>query len=61
MEKEFWVDFSGYLKIKAKNPDEAEQKFWDFINNNVKPTRNNNVSDDVWEIETVEEYEKGVY
>lgn len=58
--KEFWVDFSGYLKVKADSPEEAERKFWRFINKG-KDLFSGDLSDDVWNIEDIEEYEKGVY
>ena len=50
--KEFWVDFSGYLKIQAETPEEAESKFWNFFVNNAYPSI---CYDDVWDIETIEE------
>ena len=30
--KEYWVDFSGYLKVKATSETDAERKMWCFIN-----------------------------
>lgn len=51
--KEFWVDFSGYLKIEADTPEEAERKFWKFVNNGISLT--GELSDDVWDIEAIEE------
>lgn len=51
--KEFWVDFSGYLKVEADTPEEAERKFWKFVNNGISLT--GELSDDVWDIETIEE------
>ena len=57
--KEFWVDFSGYFKIKAENEIEAEKRFWDFVNANCDISYTD-FSDDFWKIEGIEEYEKGV-
>ena len=53
--KEYWVDFSGYLKVKANSVDEVERKMWNFING-INVT--DGLSDDVWEIEMIEEIEK---
>ena len=55
--KEFWVDFSGYMKIKADSKEEAARKFWNFIDNDIHPSTDE-MSDDVWEIEDIEEYVK---
>ena len=52
IKKDFRVDFSGYLKIKAKDADEAKQKAWDCINS---ITISGDYSDDVWDIDNVEE------
>lgn len=60
MAKTFWVDFSGYLKIKAENEKEVERKFWDFINTNCD-TSYTDLSDDVWDIECIEECVEEVY
>lgn len=57
--KEFWVDFSGYLRVKAENADDAERKMWKLINEKFNLT--GDFSDDVWDVENVEEYEEGVY
>lgn len=57
--KEFWVDFSGYLRVKAENADDAERKTLKLINEKFNLTED--FSNDVWNIEYVEEYEKGVY
>lgn len=59
-DKQFWVDFSGYVKIKAENEKEAEKKFWDFINANCD-TSYTDLSDDVWDVEGIEEFVEGVY
>lgn len=32
-EKEFYVDFSGNVTVKASSKEEAERKFWQIINN----------------------------
>lgn len=57
--KEFWVDFSGYLRVKAENADDAERKTLKLINEKFNLTED--FSNDVWNIEYVEEYEEGVY
>lgn len=53
--KEFWIDFSGYLKVKAENADEAERKFWDAVNNNCPFSIYQGFSDDVWDLDAIEE------
>lgn len=58
--KEFWVDFSGYMKVKAETPEEAERKFWKFINEGIDLSHGD-LSDDVWDVEGIEEYQEGVY
>ena len=50
--KEYWIDFSGYVKVEAENADEAERKFW---NANSPFHVREGFSDDVWEIEAIEE------
>ena len=57
--KEFWIDFSGYLRVKAENADDAERKMLKLINEKFNLTED--FSNDVWNIEYVEEYEEGVY
>lgn len=49
---EYWVDFSGYLKVKATSLDDAERKMWHFINT-ISLT--GDFSDDVWDIDCIEE------
>ena len=50
--KEFWIDFSGYVKVKANNIDEAERKLWSA----KSPFRGvEGFSDDVWDIDGIEE------
>lgn len=49
MSKTFYVDFSGYCEIEAETTEEAEQKFWDFINEG-KP-----LPQDIYDIDCVEE------
>ena len=29
----FYIDFTGYCEIEAKDEEEARQKFWDYIYN----------------------------
>lgn len=52
--KEFWIDFSGYLKVKAENEEEAERKFWDAVNNNCPFSTYQGFNDDVWDLDTIE-------
>lgn len=52
--KEYWLDFSGYMKVRAENEIEAEQKFWDFINNYLQLSHTD-FSDDVWDLDGIEE------
>lgn len=58
--KEFWVDFSGYMKIKADSKEEAARKFWNFIANDISPSTDD-LSDDVWEVEGIEETAEKTY
>ena len=55
--KEFQVNFSGYMKIKADSKEEAARKFWNFIANDINPSTDD-LSDDVWEVEGIEEHVK---
>ena len=48
----YWVDFSGYVKVKADSPEGAEQKMWDLINDQYQV--DGDYSDDVWDIDGVE-------
>ena len=50
--KEFYIDFSGYLTIKANDVTEAENKFWQFVNG---LDFSGDMSNDVWDIDNVEE------
>lgn len=52
--KQFWVDFSGYVKVDADTAEEAEKKFWNFVYRNFDCSHSD-LSDDVWDIETIEE------
>lgn len=52
--KEYWIDFSGYMKIKAENENEVQKKFWDFVNVNCDLSYTD-CSDDVWDIDGIEE------
>lgn len=56
---EYWIDFSGYMKVKADSKEEADTKFWDWVNDMIKVE--GDYSDDVWDIDSIEEYIKGVY
>lgn len=51
-EKEFYIDFSGYCTIKAKNKEEAESKFWSGLR-----TPSKECYDDIYDIENIEEKE----
>lgn len=46
--QKFYVDFWGYCEIEAENPHDAQNKFWELINNN-KPLPENVY--DIWCIE----------
>ena len=50
--KEFWVNFSGYCKVKAENESEAEVKFWEWYNQ-IQDCAD--TSDDVVDIDGIEE------
>ena len=53
--KEFWIDFSGYVKVEAENGDEAERKFWHA----KSPFRGaEGFSDDVWDIDATTEVDE---
>lgn len=49
-EKEWYIDFSGYCKIKAKTKEEAEEKFWAGL---TEPSRE--CFDYIYDIENIEE------
>lgn len=49
----YWVDFSGYMKVEATSADEAERKFWHFINKGIDLSHGD-LSDDVWDIDGIE-------
>lgn len=55
MEKKFWIDFSGYLVINAEDEKDAQGKFWDWVNS---ISASKDFSDDVWDIEHVEQVEE---
>ena len=48
--KEFYIDFSGYLTIEAADEDEAERKFWQFVDSFAHRT---DIYNDVWDIEGI--------
>jgi hypothetical protein len=48
--KKFWIDFSGYITVKAENANKAECKFWDVIHNKCPFLDGDGFSDDVWDI-----------
>lgn len=50
--KEYWIDFSGCVKVEADNANEAESKFWSA----TSPFRAmEGFSNDVWDVDAVEE------
>jgi len=53
--KEFYIDFSGYLKVEAENADEAERKFWNAVNTKCPFLAKDGFSDDVWDLDATEE------
>lgn len=54
--KEFYVDFSGYVKVRAENEEDAKRKFWKhFVNNCSEP-----FSNDVWDIDGIEEINNNI-
>lgn len=59
--KEFWIDFSGYLKVEAENADEAERKFWHAINTKCPFLARDGFSDDVWDLDATEEVSDDIY
>lgn len=54
--KQFWVDFSGYLKVEADSKEDAERKMWEWINSH---NLTGDFSDDVWDIDCIEEVDEG--
>lgn len=52
--KEFWVDFSGYIKVKADSDKEAREKFWHFVQEGID-LHDSGLSGEMWNIEGVEE------
>ena len=53
----YWIDFSGYLKVEADSPEDAERKMWELINSY---NLTGDFSDDVWDIDGIEEAVEGV-
>jgi len=53
--KEYWIDFSGYVKVEAENADEAERKFWDAVNTKCPFLAKDGFNDDVWDLDATEE------
>lgn len=45
----YYVDFSGYCEVEADSADEAEIKFWEYINNDAPLPQN------IYDLEGVEE------
>ena len=54
--KKFWIDFNGYLCVEAEDDGDAEKKFWELIHNRMDLTTP--YSDDVWDIDCIEEREE---
>lgn len=48
---EYFIDFSGYMRVKADSADEAERKAWAWIN---AIDVSGDFSDDVWDIDGIE-------
>lgn len=47
----YWIDFSGYVCVEAESAEDAESKFWQkFVPDASEP-----FSDDVWNIDGIEE------
>ncbi len=59
--KEYWIDFSGYLKVEAENADEAERKFWNAVNTKCPFLGRDGFSDDVWDLDATEEVTDDIY
>ena len=53
--KEFYVDFSGYMKIRADSKEEADDKFWELVN--TRFNLSGDYSDDVWDVDNIEEFQ----
>ncbi len=52
--KTFYIDFSGYLKIEAKDEQDAESKFWSWVDT---VPEDGEFWDDVWDIDNIEPVE----
>lgn len=50
--KTFWVDFTGYCEIEAETAEEAENKFWSYIEDDIPLPQN------IYDVEGVEEKTK---
>ena len=59
--KEYWIDFSGYLKVEAENADEAERKFWHAVNTQCGFCGRDGFSDVVWDLGATEEVSNDIY
>ena len=55
MKKTFYIDFSGYLEIKAENEEQAEKIFWENFVGEISLTDDTGMCNDVWEIDAIEE------
>ena len=49
--KEFYVDFSGYISVEAKNAEEAEKLFWGIFWDKIKESASSCASVDIDSIE----------
>lgn len=56
--KEFYVDCSGWFKIKAENEEDAKEKFWSFIDK-FEDEFDILIYADVEGVEPVEDYDHG--
>lgn len=52
--KTFYIDFSGYFKIKAEDEHDAESKFWNWVSIVSQFSGNGEIWDDVWDIDNIE-------
>lgn len=59
--KEFWIDFSGYLKVEAENANEAEHKFQHAVNTKCPFLAGDGFNDDVQDLDVTEEVSDDIY
>ena len=56
--KEFYVDCSGWFKIKAESKEDAKEKFWSFVDK-FEDEFDILIYADVEGVEPVEDYDHG--